>query len=216
MARTLTAGVETAIAGADGEFIHLIELNFSGGTSRLATSSVNILWNGFTWTAIGGLLELGDITESLELGSGGVALTLSAVDQTILAAVLTGNYRGRTGQIWRAHISGGALIADPTPFFRGYLNGEWEATETRSPNGTGTARISTRLVSRLSDLERVRSVLSNMESHGRIAGGDTFFRTLPGLLGKRLIWGRIERPFSGGTGNLPTTPSDGGGMGTFF
>lgn len=104
MPRALTPSVLALLRHPQAEFVHLIEAEFSGGTLRFTTGAQDVSWNGQTWTAIGGRLEIGAVSEDADLRGQGTELVLSAVDQAILATLLSNNYRGRPLRIWRAYL----------------------------------------------------------------------------------------------------------------
>ncbi len=188
MARTLTAGMQTAIAAENGDFVHFIELAFSGGTQRLSTGTVDMSWDSQTWDAIGGALGVNAVTESSDLSAGGVELTLSGVDQTILALLLSQFYIGRTVRVWLVHLSGGAVVADPVLIFAGYMNGGWTVRDVRPNEGSGTVTITGRVVSRLADLDLRRGIQTNVTSHQAVYAGDMFFEHVSTLATQPIVW----------------------------
>jgi hypothetical protein len=186
MARTLTAGMQTAVAAENGEIIHFIELQFSGGTQRISTGVVTMSWDSQTWTAIGGALTINAVTESPDLSASSIGVTLSGVDQTILNVLLTENYIGRVAKVWMVHLSSGAVIADPLLLFSGFMDGGWSIKETRGQSGTVT--ITSQLVSRLSRLDLMRGIQTNVTSHQAIYPGDRFFEHVNTLARTPIIW----------------------------
>ena len=69
MARGLTAGMNTAVAGEKAVVVRLVEIQHGGGTIRWATSAQDISWGGHTWTAIGGVMNVGGVQESMARSS---------------------------------------------------------------------------------------------------------------------------------------------------
>lgn len=191
MARTLTAGMQTEVAAQQGTIVHLIELVTSGGTTRLSTTPVNLSWNSETWIGIGGVMLFDVVAETADEKSSGVQLSLSAVDQTIIAAILNNHFRGRSIKIWLAKLdSDGAVVADPLLIFSGFQNAGWRLSESRDDRGGGTAEISTRAVSRTAELAQSRGIKSNLTSHQQFYPDDTFFQNVPNIAGKPVNWGR--------------------------
>ncbi len=193
MPRTLTSGVSTAIAAPHAEFVHFVELAFSGGTQRLSTGDTSMPWNGQTWTAIGGALAINTVTETADLAGEGLELTLSGVDQSILAVLLSQLYIGRAAKVWLVHLNptAGTIIADPLEIFRGFMNGGWTVRENRDESGSlGTVTVSGRCVSRLAALNATRGMQSNLTSHQSLYGVDRFFEHVPSLATKRVVWSR--------------------------
>jgi len=201
MARTIAAGMQTAVAAETSTSLHLIEINTSGGATRLATSPTDIAWDSKTWTAIGGLLTIGSVQETRDRKAQGVALTLSGVDQTIVALILSNHMRGRVAKVYLVHLSGGNIVADPLLKFTGYLNDKWTVREDRigGQMEPGAVTVKTRIVSRLAALAKTNAVNANLQSHremlrrGGFTGGDLsdeFFTLLPKLAGRMIYWGR--------------------------
>lgn len=192
MSRSLAAGVATAIAAATAEYVHLIEMAFSGGYQRLSTGSANLLWRGLTWTGIGGPLTFNAVQESTDLSAGTIELTLSGVDDTILGVLLSQFYVGRSAKVWRAHLdsSAGTVIADPVLLFSGFMNGGYTVRDVRPIEGHGTCTITMRCTDQLARLEERRGFQTNETSHQAIYSGDRFFQHVNVLAHKPFTWKR--------------------------
>lgn len=202
MARDLTAGMQSAVAAEQSTVVRLIQIASSGGTVRWATSAQDISWGGFTWVAIGGSLRLGGVQETPDMRGAGMAVELPGVDSVVTSIVMTNDFRGREVLVYRAHLSNGAVVADPLLEFRGYQNGDYTVRD--DPNteqgGGGTVTIKSQWVSRLARLAAALTVRTNLTSHRdylRRAGlsgtdlDDDFFRFLPDLVAKvsQIRWG---------------------------
>ena len=184
MVRTLTAAMKTAAAAESGEAFHLYELNFSGGVQRFTDASNTIVWNTFTWTAIGGHLRFEAVQEVPTLEGQGVRLVLDGVDQTVIAAILAENYIGRVCRIYRIHLdTAGAIIDDPVEIFNGFLNSPFEIREDGE-----TVTVSTFAVSSLIMFTQTRGIRASVTSHQQHFSGDTFFRHLTALAGHTPPW----------------------------
>lgn len=84
---------------------HLIELNFSSGTSRYNTSAIDIEWDGYVWFAGMGAFSIEFAAQSLEMEAHGAKITLAALNPARLGQALTEKVRGRTGVIYHAILS---------------------------------------------------------------------------------------------------------------
>ena len=190
MARDLTAGMQTAVAAQTGTTAHLISLEFSGGTIRMATLPHDIVWDGETWEGIGGALGFEPIEEGSDLKANGIGLRMSGVDQTIIAALLGQNYRGRSVSVYRVKFdSDGAIVADPVEIFTGKLNTGFEIRETRADDArSGTVEIMTQCVSDLAVLVYSRGIKTNLASHQAVESGDTFFQHV-NAMPNWIVWG---------------------------
>lgn len=198
MTRPLTAGMLSAIAAKRGELVYLFEIETSGGVLHLCTAPVDVAWNGETWEGIGGTLVFDSIDETPDPAGQGVGLTLSGVDQTVIASVLTNQVRGYPVAIWWAHLDDGDIVPDPLEIFRGLQLADYQISEKRSQQ-PGTVTVKTRVKSRLARLRNAQVVHTNESSHNDMlarAGlptGDTFFRNVAGLVGRDIYWG-TNRP----------------------
>lgn len=192
MPRSLTSGMQAAVAAQSGTIIHFIEVITSGGTIRLTTAPVDISWDSQTWSGVGGVLVFSPVTESSDGRQSGVEIEIAAVNQTVIAAILTNQFRGRSIKIWMGHIdSNGDVIADPLLLFGGFQNAGWRMSEQRDEEGGGgTASISTRAVPRIAELSQSSGIKCNITSHQHYFTDDTFFQNVPNIEGKPAHWGK--------------------------
>ncbi len=189
MTRTLPTGYLADASAVSAEFVHLISLDFSSGTVYLSTGTVNLLWNGHTWSAVGGLLELGAVEESQDLQAQGADLKLSGVDQTVLSELLNANYRGYDATIYRARLNQttGQIIGTPLLLFMGKQLNPYTVEEQRDSRNGGTVTISTKLGSVLS-ITQVRGIRAQLISHQQVYSGDTFFQNIASLGARKVYW----------------------------
>jgi len=103
--RDLTDAFAAAVSQRFGVVCHLFELEFSGGTFRFTTAPVDISWNGYTWSAVGGNLSHGGVTETREFSAQAVRITLDGVSQAVISALLGQSYIGRDAKIYQCYIA---------------------------------------------------------------------------------------------------------------
>lgn len=202
MTRSLTAGIQTEIAADEAEHVHFIEITFSGGTERYNTGTRDIDWNSFTWEAVGGALEIGPVEESADPRGMGMGLTLSSVDQTIVSALLTNDFRGYALKAWFAYLntSTGVVISNPIPIFDGLQLEGYEVEERNERDRPGTVTVRTRAVTRFI-LDQRRGIQANVHSHQHHYPSDTFFQHVASLAGRRVYWGtEAPTPLGGSLG----------------
>lgn len=113
MTRTIDAAVLRAFQARLSRRIHLLELQFSGGTVYFTTGVADVEWNGHTWVAIGGALAIGAVQETHDPDAQATELQLGGVDQSVIAVILSELSRGRQVNIWRAQR---ALADNLVPF----------------------------------------------------------------------------------------------------
>jgi len=190
--RGLSANMLTAVQADTGEFFHLISLAFSAATTYLTTASSDVTWSGDTYTAVGGALHFDAVQEGLALQAQQVRLTMDGVDTTIITDLLGQNFIGRTAIIWLAHFAAdGTITADPYMRFSGLLNDRFEVEETFARQA-GTCTVRTTITSPLTRFSEVRGIRSNQASHSHHFNGDTFFRHINGIAGRKIFWGGTE------------------------
>ena len=190
MTRTIAAGMLTAIQSQSSEILHLIELQFSGGTTRITTASRDITFQSNVFTAVGGLLGIENVSESADQKGEGARLVLSGVDVSIISAILSQNYIGRLCNIWLVHLdAAGQIVANPIQFSPWLMNGGFEVDEDRDSDG-GTVTIRARVESPIARFGWARGIRNNLISHQRHVTGDTFFQNTPGI--KPVFWGRPQ------------------------
>jgi hypothetical protein len=173
MTRTVTAATLAQLQAQKVEFVHLLDLVFSGGTLRFTTGSNDIVWNSNTYFASGSAMAFEGASESLDHSSQRLKMTLDGVSLGAIASLLAQNYIGRLSTLRRAYFNaGGQIIADPIILFVGYLNSPWEVTEDWDGRW---AKVTTELVSPLAIFDQVRGITCDPGSHQLVYAGDTFF-----------------------------------------
>jgi hypothetical protein len=75
----------------------LIDLQFDSGMLRVTTAPVDIAAFGLTYTGLGSVISVSALSESEDANAEQLVISLSVVNQAMLAAVLgnVSNYRGR-------------------------------------------------------------------------------------------------------------------------
>lgn len=216
MTRALNAAMLADIALDSAEKTELIEMQFAAGTVRVTTASQDLSWNGFTWEAVGGHLAHEGFGESADPEDAGCRVELSGVDQTIVALILAGGYRGRKVVAYHAHFNPatGLVIANPIAMFDGHMNGGFTIDDDPGDYGDGSVKIATRFTERIGEVSRIRGVRTNVHSHQATIPGadvDEFFKHVPSLAGAKVYWG-MKTPKEPGPATPPVTPDDRGGQ----
>ena len=175
MSRTITAAALAQAQAQRAEIIHLLSLQFSGGTIRFTSGPHAVSWNGSTYSAAGGAMSFEAVNETPDPSGQRLKITLDGVALTAITALLGQSYIGRLGTLRRGYINpGGTIVVDPFVLFTGYLNAPWEVKENwDGPNPYAT--VTTELVSPLAVFNQVRGITADPISHQRHFAGDTFF-----------------------------------------
>lgn len=191
MPRTITTGVLAQVTATSAEFVHLIELDFSTGTIYLSTGSTDVTTGGNTYVAIGGVLSVNAIPETGDISQSQIELTVSGVNTTIIAALLTSFAVNYGVVISRVYFdSSYSVISTPLVLFSGLMNGGMEIREKRPTNDSTlpTCEVTLRCSSRLANLDEQRSIQCNVFSHDFWYPGDRLFELAQQISYKPITW----------------------------
>lgn len=219
MARSLTAAMQTALAAEEGYAdVWLLELTSSASTLRFTSASEDQKWDGQTWTAVGGAMRFDNPGETDDLVGQSYRVSLGGVDQTVISSLLSNDYRGQASKLYFGQIlvSTGVVVVDPIEVFTGLVNESWSVSEEPGRDGrAGTVKVSTTVVRELARFGQHIAVRTNVQSHrdmldrAGLGVTDTFFKRVPGIVGKVIMWGGA--PVRVGGGGRGGVGGDGGG-----
>lgn len=191
MSRTVTAATLAKAQSQSSEVIHLLSLAFSGGTVRFTTGPHDVSWNGFTWSAAGGAMSFEAVNETADVSGQRLKIILDGVALTAITALLSEDYIGRLGTLYRAHLNlAGQIVADPIVLFLGYMNSPWEISEDWENHW---CKVETELVSPLAVLEQVRGITADPNSHQAFYSADTFWAHIATRPTGEFGWGVNEK-----------------------
>ena len=197
MARTIAAGLQTAIARKTGsQFVHLVALHFAGAHLYVTDASQDITTTtpAQTWTAVGGAMQVGPVEETLDSGATAWDVSFSGVDQGLIASVLLDEWRGQAAEVWLCHFEAtGAVTADPLRVFAGRMAGGWKIeTAVGSDGHETTVRAGTRCNAYASELGQWRGRQMNPASQARVFPNDAgAFGAVAQAAGKTVYWGSV-------------------------
>lgn len=100
MSRTITSAVLQRLMNDQLSVFHLLELHLSSTSYYLTDAYRTVNWNGNDYTALGHLLQFDGIEETSTVQVNDTAVSLSGVDQTIIAAFLSEDYINRQAKIF--------------------------------------------------------------------------------------------------------------------
>jgi hypothetical protein len=108
MPLSIDATATAAIASRERGVAALVELDFTGGLTRLTTWPVPVVAGGNTFASVAGLASIGEIRESADASDQTMTLTLSLANQAMLAASVgdPAVYRGRRASVWLQFFNG--------------------------------------------------------------------------------------------------------------
>ncbi len=157
--------------------VHLLEVDFNPWI-YLTDAAVNVTWNGHTYLA-SYYLGLSAIEETSELLVNSCTISLSGVDQAVVAVLLQETYLNRRVKVRTAMLDASLrVVADPVLVFDGRMN----RPAIRVDPDHGTVTCSVEGVSHWTDFERRPGRHSNDAEQQKAFPGDKGFSqvaTLP-------------------------------------
>ena len=186
---------------------YFVRMVFDSGESP----NVLNLWNGVgdlafggnTYTGVGDLLSISQITETADIQATGINVSLTGVKSSFIVIAKDHDYQGRALTVsLGAFDASGSLIADPVIVFSGFMD-----TMTISENGAYST-ISISVENKLIAFERSKVRRYTAEDQKIDHPTDKGFEFVTAIVQKDIIWGRPTGASGGGQG----TPGHGGGV----
>lgn len=163
---------------------HLVEVHFDDGTIYMTDAWRSVVWGGNTYVANGHFLNFSGLSETAELQVHTLNLSVSAVDQTWIAAALTKPYINRRVAIYKAFLDyTQSVVTLPIEIWRGGMDG---MQIVDAPDGKCAVAISA--TGQHGDFDRRAGRHTNPSEHKIFFPGDTFFDRCA-QLNKVIKWG---------------------------
>lgn len=213
MTRSISAATLAAIEADTAHPIIFVELRIDESSSpqvidRLHTGVGTLTWGGFNWTGAGSLASIEGVPESMGLSPNAVRLGLSGVDSTVTDRVFATNYYRRPVLVYLGALSGGALVADPSTIFSGFI----ESIEMVMADEDGDSVVLT-AESELILFKRSKQVRYTDQRLQSEYSGDKGFEFMAQVVNAKVVW-RGNNQAALGTGSGSSTGTKPGG-GTF-
>lgn len=212
MSRNLSANTLAALGGTVVLPIIFLEVAFDSGPIRLHTGYGNLTLNGNTYAGTGGLLEIGEVTENMDIASTGCQISLSAIDPAAIATFLQQNYTGRRVKLTVAFYAADgsdALLSSPYEFFSGRLD---TVSLADGPDG---ASIAAQAESELADLTRSRVRRYTHAGAQTLNPPEMGFQFVEKVEERSILWGRKYRKGEPRPASFTSTPGNSGFIGNF-
>ena len=188
-----TSAVLTQIAAAENRPVHLIDVEFSGGTEYVTDSFQAITSGGNSYTALGDYVSISEIQESGGIEVSTVTLQLSGVDKDHITNVLGENYIDRPITIAKGFLdTSNALISSPITIFSGRMNAP---VITENPD-SGTSVVTVTATSHWVDFERRPGRSTNHSLQQIHFSGDKGFE-FASEVAQQITWGKSTIDSSG-------------------
>lgn len=181
--RDMTVDAQLAIEATYARPLFLVSCQFQNETIYVWTGVGSISWGGHTWIGVGALGSISTIAETLETQAQGITLSLSGIDNTLIADALTQTYGGGKAQVWLGFLlANGSLVSDPIPAYLGDMD------QTTIDMSTDTTTISIAVENRLADLNRAQGGRYTDQCQRQISPTDSGFKFVSWLQDQFLNW----------------------------
>jgi hypothetical protein len=165
--------------------IFLFEGHFLHSNLYLWTGVGTLQWNNINWIGAGTLMGLSSIKETGDLQAVGMTVSLSGIDETIIAAAFNELRQGQPCTVWVAlfDFSTASLVTWPYPIFTGRV-------DVPSIDDSGeTATVTLQLENRMVDFERERVRFYDPQTQNIYYPGDRGFDYVASLQDQKIFWG---------------------------
>lgn len=207
MSRTLTTAMRDETIASVVRPAYFVRMIFDSGESP----NVLNLWNGVgdlafggnTYTGVGDLLAISQITETADIQATGINVSLTGVKSSFIVIAKDHDYQGRALTVsLGAFDASGSLIADPVIVFSGFMD-----TMTISENGAYSTIIIS-VENKLIAFERSKIRRYTAEDQKIDHPTDKGFEFVTSIVQKDIIWGRP----TGASGGRQGIPGHGSGV----
>ena len=186
MDRGSTSAFQTEIVKDQNQPCHLIAVELTSGTVYLTDAFKDIIFEGDTYQAVGTYLGVSEIEESANLIVSSMVLSLSNIDQTWIAALLSEDYIDRTIKVYLGFLdSVYDLLSDPILVFEGRID---QPLIDEDPDA-GTSTIAIKVTNAWVDFQRITGRHANHEEQQIHYSGDKGFEFASEVV-QDLRWGQ--------------------------
>lgn len=160
---------------------------FETGVIRLTDAAVSVVWNSDTFVA-SQAISFSGLTEDRRVVVNTVNVSVSGVDQALVAIALADGYMDRDIEIYRAFLDADLqVIADPLLIFSGRMAGMQIATDPDA----GTCSVTIAASSHLADFDRRSGRHANNADQQVVFPGDLGLE-YAGTLPDKVFWGQTD------------------------
>jgi hypothetical protein len=124
MPRSLDSTTQGQVQANAVYIAFFVQITFNTGTYYLSTLPCNFVWGGQTWLGTGSFGQVGQISEGTDIQAYGTSITLSGIDQAILADCLNDIQIGAQAIVYLGFFNPTTftLMATPTCVFSGLVD----------------------------------------------------------------------------------------------
>lgn len=181
----LSVDQQAATEKAVARVAYFLELQFSGGTSRLTNFNQTYTWGGYDWSGLGQVLSLGAVSEGESAEARPITVSITAAQAEWLAVAIgpVEEYRGRTAKLYMAPLDDGyKIIGTPVLAWRGTM----DAVTIGIDGNEGGVEI--KCETSANALRRRPVIRMNPAQHKRIYPTETGFDYLTSLIANPQLW----------------------------
>lgn len=185
MSRTLSSGMLAVTTADIVRPIYLVRMVFDATDLNLWTGVGNLAYGGNTYTGLGDLLSISNITETSDIQATGITVSLGGIKESFLAITQSQEYQGRPLTVSLGAFDGsGGLIVDPVIVFSGFMD-----TMIIAENAQYST-ISVSVENKLISFERSKVRRYTAEDQKIDYPTDKGFEFVTAIAQKEIMWGR--------------------------
>lgn len=187
--RNLTTAVQNAITGSAITTANLVDLMFANTPVYVWSGYGDFVYNGNTYKGVGSFGKISEYTETAELSANGLTLTLSGLDNNLIAYAMevTDRYKGRPCIVRTAYIqninSTDYTLLNVDYTFVGRMD------QMVIQEGEKGATVNITVENDLLDLQRARPRYYTQQDQNAEYPGDSGFAFMQALQDIKLPWG---------------------------
>ncbi len=167
-------------------------------------------YGGDTYTGLGDLLSISEITETSDISAPGINVELTGLKSSFLVIAKNHEYQGRPLTVYLGAFNDqGALIANPIVIFSGFMD------TMVIKEGAETSTISVNVENKLVAFERSRVRRYTAEDQKIDYPNDKGFEFVTSIVEKEIIWGRPTGSSQGGSSGSSGNQGGAGNNGTW-
>ena len=182
-------------------------LDFSSSIVRvwtgIHTASFNDIGGSGDYLGVGTLGSISAITETTEVASKGIDLTLSGIPTEYVSLALTGSYRGREAVVYLILYNTNMSSYEQVTMFRGRMD------QMIINESSDSSNITIKCESRLVDLNRQKDVRYTDEAQKELSPTDKGLEFVSSMADKSIYWGTSAPSSTGNSGGGDSGGGDG-------
>lgn len=203
-----------ALASPSINYGEFVRLTTATNTYTFCNAAAPIIVNGITFSGLGSLLAIGDIKREMKATSADLSISLTGIESTNVAIILSADIKGSKVEVWRGFFdSNNQIITTPSQqFFKRYQGYVSNFSITEDWNQNLRSRVATCGISCASFrtiLEnRIAGITTNPVVWKNFYSGDVSMDRVPVIASTYFDFGK---PPVGGSQSTTDAPSDNSG-----